>query len=94
VRPERARALCAGHFPDEPLWPGAVLVALMAELGAELAGRRARLSGVERAVFRRRVAPDEPITVTARLAGARVHAAVTCGRARAAAATLRYDGVP
>jgi hypothetical protein len=45
--------------------PGAVLVALMAELGAELAGRRARLSGVERAVFRRRVAPDEPITVTA-----------------------------
>lgn len=62
----------------------------MAELGAELAGT-ARLAAIERAVFRRRVTPDEPITVAARLAGSRVQATVTCGGLRAAAATLRYE---
>jgi 3-hydroxymyristoyl/3-hydroxydecanoyl-(acyl carrier protein) dehydratase len=93
VRPARARTLCAGHFPGEPLLPGATLVALMAELGRELAGRGARLAGVERAVFRRRVSPDQPITIAARREGSRVHAAVTCGGRRAAWATLRYDGV-
>jgi 3-hydroxymyristoyl/3-hydroxydecanoyl-(acyl carrier protein) dehydratase len=94
VKPARARALCAGHFPGEPLLPGARLVALMAELGATLAGAGARLRTVERAVFRRRVAPDEAITVAAHREGSRVHAAVICGGRRAAAATFRYDPLP
>jgi 3-hydroxymyristoyl/3-hydroxydecanoyl-(acyl carrier protein) dehydratase len=94
LRPERARALCAGHFPDEPLLPGASLVALMAELAGELVGRRARLVAVERAIFRRRVSPGDPIMVAARRDGSRVHATVTCAAARAALATLRYDGTP
>lgn len=94
LKPERAHALCAGHFPGEPVLPGATLVALMAEIGAEVAGAHARLTAVERAVFRRRVSPDESITVAARRDGARVRAAVTCAGEWAAVATLRYDGLP
>ncbi|HJW68238.1 MAG TPA: hypothetical protein VJ829_02650 [Candidatus Binatia bacterium] len=37
VRPARALALCAGHFPDVPLLPGAALVGLMAELSGDRA---------------------------------------------------------
>ena len=66
----------------------------MAELGAELAGPGARLIAVEEAVFRRRVSPDEGITIAARIDGTRIRAAVTAGQGRAAVATLRYDGPP
>jgi 3-hydroxymyristoyl/3-hydroxydecanoyl-(acyl carrier protein) dehydratase len=91
VRPARARVLCAGHFPGEPLVPGAQLVALMVELGTTLLGAGARLRAVDRAVFRRRVAPHRTITVAARREGSRVEATVACDGERAAAATLRYD---
>jgi hypothetical protein len=33
VRPERAHALCAAHFPDEPLLPGDVAVYVDAHRG-------------------------------------------------------------
>jgi hypothetical protein len=61
----------------------------MAELAAELVGD-ARLTAIEQALFRRRVTPDQPITLAARLVGTRVQASVRCGDQRAAAATLRY----
>ncbi len=32
VRPAHAAALCAGHFPGDPLLPGSALLGLMAEL--------------------------------------------------------------
>jgi 3-hydroxymyristoyl/3-hydroxydecanoyl-(acyl carrier protein) dehydratase len=86
--------LCAGHFPDEPLVPGARLVAVMAELGAALAGPGARLIAVERATFRRRVAPDAPIAVAVRRAGAAIHATVTHAGHPAASAVLRYESPP
>ncbi len=70
--------------------PGALLVALMAELAATLVGVGAQLHGVERAVFRRRVAPQQAITVAARRHGSRVIATVTCDGSRAAVAILRY----
>jgi len=63
----------------------------MAELGAELVGT-SRLIAVEQAVFRRRLSPDEPITIAAHVDGTRIRAAVTTGHGRAAVATLRYDG--
>ena len=53
-----------------------------------------RLHRVERAVFRRRVAPDRTITVAARCQGARVEATISCEGERAAAATLRYHVFP
>jgi len=74
--------------------PGAHLVALMAELGAMLVAAGTRLHRVERAVFRRRVAPDRTITVAARCQGARVEATISCEGERAAAATLRYHVFP
>jgi 3-hydroxymyristoyl/3-hydroxydecanoyl-(acyl carrier protein) dehydratase len=94
VDPARARALCAGHFPGQPLVPGAQLVALMAELGAELAGPGARLAAVDRATFRRRVAPDAPIAVTVERAGAIIRASVRHAGHLAASAVLRYEPRP
>jgi 3-hydroxymyristoyl/3-hydroxydecanoyl-(acyl carrier protein) dehydratase len=89
VRPEHARALCEGHFPGDPIVPGAHLAGLMAEVAATLA--RGRLAALERCVFVRRVAPDAPIVVTARRADpARVEADVRTGDTVAARATLRF----
>jgi hypothetical protein len=94
VRPAQARALCAGHFPDEPLLPGAALVGLMAELAGELAGTREPPVAVDRAVFRHRVSPAETLAVTARRDGRRVQATiVSVGRA-AARAILRFAPRP
>jgi 3-hydroxymyristoyl/3-hydroxydecanoyl-(acyl carrier protein) dehydratase len=94
VRPQRARALCAGHFPDDPLLPGAALVALMAELAAVLAGGPAAPVAVERAVFRHRVSPGEALAVAARRDGRRVHATVTSAGRIAAWASLRFAPRP
>jgi 3-hydroxymyristoyl/3-hydroxydecanoyl-(acyl carrier protein) dehydratase len=96
VRPSVARALCAGHFPGEPLLPGAALVALMAELGATLVNPRARLVAVERSVFRRRVGPARDLIIGARrtraASGFGVHATVSSEDALAAWALLRFEG--
>ena len=94
MRPARARALCAGHFPDEPLLPGAALVGLMAELAGELAGTREAPVAVERAVFRHRVSPAETLAVTARRDGRHVHATIVSGGRVAASATLRFAPCP
>jgi hypothetical protein len=66
----------------------------MAELGAELAGPGSRLARIERATFRRRVAPGVPITVAVRHAGAVIHATVTQAGCPAASAALRYEPRP
>jgi 3-hydroxymyristoyl/3-hydroxydecanoyl-(acyl carrier protein) dehydratase len=97
VRPAVARALCAGHFPGDPLLPGAALLALMAELGATLGNTRARLVAVERSVFRRRVGPDSDLIVGARRrraadGGFGVHATVSSEHQLAAWALLRFEG--
>jgi hypothetical protein len=94
VRPARARALCAGHFPDEPLLPGAALVGLMAELAGELAGTREPPVAVDRAVFRHRVSPAETLAVTARRDGRRVQATIVSGGRAAARAILRFAPRP
>lgn len=86
-----AERLCEGHFPGQPLVPGSALVGLMAELAARAAGRAgAAPAEVVRAVFVRRVLPDEPIELTARARGARVDADVRVAGRRAAAATFRF----
>jgi 3-hydroxymyristoyl/3-hydroxydecanoyl-(acyl carrier protein) dehydratase len=93
VRPGHARRLAAGHFPDEPLLPGAYLAELMADLGARLAG--APVAEVVRCTFRRRVRPADAIVIAARLAaGGEVEAEVRVGRHAAARATLRFREAP
>jgi hypothetical protein len=90
VRTARARALCAGHFPGEPLLPGAALVALMAELSAVLAGQGQPPVAVDRAVFRHRVSPGQPL----RRDGRHMHATITSGGRVAAWASLRFASRP
>src|SRR5262249_17206829 len=93
VRPAHARRLAAGHFPHEPLLPGAYLAALMADLGARLAG--APVAQVVRCPFRRRLHPHARILIAAPPAAAReVEAEVRIGRDAAARATLRFREAP
>jgi len=90
VRPARARALCAGHFPGEPLLPGAALVALMAELSALLADSPEPPLAVDRAVFRHRVTPHHVLVVAARHDRGRMYATITSGGRVVAWAVLRF----
>jgi 3-hydroxymyristoyl/3-hydroxydecanoyl-(acyl carrier protein) dehydratase len=92
VRPEHAHALCVGHFPGDPLVPGAYLLGLMAALGEQLLGG-AEPVGVERCVFRHRVRPSAPIVVHARRRGPdAVDAEILSGDTTAARALVRYRG--
>ncbi|HEV7735345.1 MAG TPA: hypothetical protein VGR62_24445 [Candidatus Binatia bacterium] len=82
VQPAHAAALCAGHFPGDPLLPGSALLGLMAELAATLVDG-APLIVVERCTFRTRVRPDARIVVRARR-DPRGHIATS----------IRVDGTP
>jgi len=88
VSREHAEALSAGHFPGDPLVPGAYLVELMAAL-AERVAAPARVRAVVRCAFARRVRPDSEIVVTAHAAGLLVEAQLEAGGEPAARATLR-----
>lgn len=80
VRRAYAEELCDGHFPGDPIVPGAYLAGLMADVAAALVatsssgphGRRgaaapARLVAIEDCFFMRPVVPHEPIAITALL---------------------------
>jgi len=91
VRPAYALALCAGHFPGDPLLPGAYLAAHMTEVAARLQNGAA-LRELVRCTFHRRVRPDDEIVVTAHGAGETVLAEVRVAGVCAARATLRFAG--
>lgn len=72
--------LFAGHFPDEPVYPGAFLLETMGQLGlclmyfcehqtitikADVAPRRPRLLKIHRAAFLTEVLPGDELTVLA-----------------------------
>lgn len=62
------KALCAGHFPGNPIVPGAYVAGLMAELGARLlasSGERPRLVEVERCAFLAPLHPEAEVVMTA-----------------------------
>ncbi|MCI9122647.1 MAG: 3-hydroxyacyl-ACP dehydratase FabZ [Eubacterium sp.] len=56
----------AGHFPEEPVMPGVLIVEAMAQAGAvamlsqpEMKGRTAYFAGIQSAKFRQKVVPGD-----------------------------------
>ena len=88
VDPAHARLLCEGHFPGDPLVPGAYLAGLMADLGARLV--QAEPVEVVRCAFLAPVRPGQPIEVRASAGDGRVDAEVWAGGTCAARAQLRF----
>jgi len=97
--PAHAAALAAGHFPGDPLLPGAALVGLMADVGARLVPG-AVLVAVARCAFHARVRPSDAIAIEAtaagpaiagKTAGAAVQATIRVAGRAAARALLRFD---
>jgi 3-hydroxymyristoyl/3-hydroxydecanoyl-(acyl carrier protein) dehydratase len=56
--------LCAGHFPGDPIVPGAYVAGVMADLGGMVATGRV-LSQVERCAFLAPVRPADGLVVVA-----------------------------
>jgi UDP-3-O-[3-hydroxymyristoyl] N-acetylglucosamine deacetylase/3-hydroxyacyl-[acyl-carrier-protein] dehydratase len=91
-----------GHYPDQPILPGVLLVEAMAQLGGLLLLRKLELTGklpvllsIDRVKFRRAVVPGDQVRLeaeTLRLAGGRgrVQCRATVGGALAAQARLNF----
>jgi 3-hydroxymyristoyl/3-hydroxydecanoyl-(acyl carrier protein) dehydratase len=99
VSPAHAAALCAGHFPDDPLVPGAYLLELMADLAEHLVPaareRQGRPPVVVRCAFAARVRPTHAIALHARRDAADVvEVDVMADGTRAASATLAFGTPP
>jgi 3-hydroxymyristoyl/3-hydroxydecanoyl-(acyl carrier protein) dehydratase len=90
VRAAHARALCAGHFPGDPILPGAHVAGLMAEVAAALVGGRAAPAEIECCTFLFPLRPDAAIEVLAARAGDAVEAEVRADGRPAARARLRF----
>lgn len=74
-----------GHFPQEPIFPGVVILEMMAQTGAlailsdtDLKGKVAYLAGIEDARFKRPVRPGETLRAEVTIEGIRMR----IGRAR------------
>lgn len=72
----RLEALCAGHFPDEPIVPGAYIAGLLAEVAARAAGPGARLAEIERCTFLAPLRPGDDVMLIATAATAEPHGTV------------------
>jgi 3-hydroxymyristoyl/3-hydroxydecanoyl-(acyl carrier protein) dehydratase len=100
VRPAHAEMLCEGHFPGDPLVPGAYLAGLMADAAALLLSRSPGGGGfalrqIESCAFARPVRPSARIDIEASLAPGDaadrcIEARVLTGDGCAARAILRF----
>jgi 3-hydroxymyristoyl/3-hydroxydecanoyl-(acyl carrier protein) dehydratase len=61
----RLEALCAGHFPDDPIVPGAHIAGLLAEVAALAVGPGARLAEIERCTFLAPLRPSDDVMLMA-----------------------------
>lgn len=81
--------MCEGHFPEEPIVPGAHVLGLMVDVAEHLAGRHQ--PEIHRVIFRRPIRPDTPILVRAQMrrGGMRMRVVVAGSHAWSAQAELR-----
>ena len=77
-----------GHFPDNPIFPGVLILEAMAQLGAFLLVRRfsegkriAYFAGIDKARFKRLVVPGDRLDLEVRVVKDRGHFAVMEGKA-------------
>ena len=61
-----------GHFPEKPVTPGVLMIEMLAQAGAvcilsqpEFKGKIALFAGIDKAKFRRQVAPGDTVTLRA-----------------------------
>jgi 3-hydroxymyristoyl/3-hydroxydecanoyl-(acyl carrier protein) dehydratase len=80
----RLEALCAGHFPDDPVVPGAYVAGLLAEVAALAAGPGARLVEIERCTFLAPLRPGDDVLLVATRATPPSTGAVVDAEVRAA----------
>jgi 3-hydroxyacyl-[acyl-carrier-protein] dehydratase len=71
-------ANCAGHFPDNPIMPGVLMVEALAQAGAvavlsqeENRGKLALFAGIDDVRFKRIVRPGDELTLECRLESVR-----------------------
>ena len=81
-------ANCAGHFPDNPIMPGVLMVEALAQAGAvavlseeENRGKLALFAGIDGVRFKRIVRPGDELTLTCEID--EVRGPVGRGKARA-----------
>jgi 3-hydroxyacyl-[acyl-carrier-protein] dehydratase len=92
-----------GHFPDEPVMPGVLIVEALAQAAAvglavregDAGPARGYLTGIEQARFRRKVVPGDTLRLTGRITRYRrglctVEAVALVGDQIAAEATLQF----
>ena len=81
-------ANCAGHFPENPIMPGVLMVEALAQAGAvavlsqeENRGKLALFAGIDEVRFKRIVRPGDELTLECRLES--VRGPIGKGRVRA-----------
>jgi 3-hydroxymyristoyl/3-hydroxydecanoyl-(acyl carrier protein) dehydratase len=72
----RLEALCAGHFPDDPIVPGAYIAGLLAEVASLAASPDTRLVEIERCTFLAPLRPGDDVMLIATRATAEAHGTV------------------
>jgi 3-hydroxymyristoyl/3-hydroxydecanoyl-(acyl carrier protein) dehydratase len=91
----RLVALCAGHFPDDPIVPGAYIAGLLAEVAALAVPSGARLAEIERCTFLAPLRPSDDVMLVATRAetaadGTIVEAELQAGGECVARARVRF----
>lgn len=64
IRFDASHPIFAGHFPGQPVVPGACLIQIAEELASLQAGHTVRMTALRNLKFRQPVTPDKQVTIT------------------------------